>query len=23
LEEDKMGEQLSIPYPSSPFTGRK
>ncbi|EJE6609503.1 IS200/IS605 family transposase, partial [Salmonella enterica] len=21
--EDKMGEQLSIPYPSSPFTGRK
>ncbi|EJE6244817.1 IS200/IS605 family transposase, partial [Salmonella enterica] len=22
-EEDKMGEQLSIPYPSSPFTGRK
>ena len=23
LEEDKMGEQLSIPYPGSPFTGRK
>ncbi|HBH5181099.1 TPA: IS200/IS605 family transposase, partial [Escherichia coli] len=22
-EEDKMGEQLSIPYPDSPFTGRK
>ncbi|MBF4422194.1 IS200/IS605 family transposase, partial [Yersinia pestis subsp. pestis] len=22
-EEDKMGEQLSIPYPGSPFTGRK
>ncbi|MCZ6324061.1 hypothetical protein O5165_25415, partial [Escherichia coli] len=21
LEEDKMGEQLSIPYPGSPFTG--
>ncbi|EAB0013384.1 IS200/IS605 family transposase, partial [Escherichia coli] len=21
--EDKMGEQLSIPYPGSPFTGRK
>ncbi|EAB8623144.1 IS200/IS605 family transposase, partial [Salmonella enterica subsp. enterica serovar Heidelberg str. SARA 39] len=20
---DKMGEQLSIPYPGSPFTGRK
>jgi putative transposase len=23
LEEDKMGEQLSFPYPGSPFTGRK
>ncbi|HBH5018047.1 TPA: IS200/IS605 family transposase, partial [Escherichia coli] len=23
LEEDKMGEQLSIPYPGSPFTGHK
>ncbi|ECK2378479.1 IS200/IS605 family transposase, partial [Salmonella enterica subsp. enterica serovar Cerro] len=23
LEEDKMGEQLSLPYPGSPFTGRK
>ncbi|TYN77397.1 IS200/IS605 family transposase, partial [Salmonella enterica subsp. enterica serovar Typhimurium] len=23
IEEDKMGEQLSIPYPGSPFTGRK
>ncbi|EMW3203579.1 IS200/IS605 family transposase, partial [Escherichia coli] len=23
LEEDKMGEQLSIPCPGSPFTGRK
>ncbi|HDW5716440.1 TPA: IS200/IS605 family transposase, partial [Salmonella enterica subsp. enterica serovar Typhi] len=23
LEEDKMGEQLSIPYPGSLFTGRK
>ncbi|MCG5085136.1 IS200/IS605 family transposase, partial [Escherichia coli] len=23
LEEDKMGEQLSIPYSGSPFTGRK
>ncbi|EAP7983319.1 IS200/IS605 family transposase, partial [Salmonella enterica] len=23
LEEYKMGEQLSIPYPGSPFTGRK
>ncbi|NCG55248.1 IS200/IS605 family transposase, partial [Serratia fonticola] len=23
LEEDKMGEQLSIPYPGSPFTGSK
>ncbi|EHD8891518.1 IS200/IS605 family transposase, partial [Salmonella enterica subsp. enterica serovar Cerro] len=22
-EEDKMGEQLSLPYPGSPFTGRK
>ncbi|EGA2426572.1 IS200/IS605 family transposase, partial [Salmonella enterica] len=22
-EEDKKGEQLSIPYPGSPFTGRK
>ncbi|WP_234828730.1 transposase, partial [Salmonella enterica] len=22
LEEDKMGEQLSIPYPGSLFTGR-
>ncbi|MCX1989358.1 IS200/IS605 family transposase, partial [Escherichia coli] len=21
--EDKMGEQLSIPCPGSPFTGRK
>ena len=23
LEEDKLGEQLSIPYSGSPFTGRK
>ena len=23
LAEDKMGEQLSIAYPGSPFTGRK
>ncbi|HCP3041257.1 IS200/IS605 family transposase, partial [Escherichia coli] len=23
LDEDKMGEQLSIPYPGSPFTGCK
>ncbi|HIE9599669.1 TPA: IS200/IS605 family transposase, partial [Klebsiella pneumoniae] len=23
MEEDKMGEQLAIPYPGSPFTGRK
>ncbi|NCG54262.1 IS200/IS605 family transposase, partial [Serratia fonticola] len=23
LEEDKMGEQLSIPYPGSPFAGSK
>ncbi|HII3146274.1 TPA: IS200/IS605 family transposase, partial [Citrobacter braakii] len=23
LAEDKMGEQLSIPYAGSPFTGRK
>ncbi|EJY1967280.1 hypothetical protein AAF209_004919 [Escherichia coli] len=23
FEKDKMGEQLSIPYPGSPFTGRK
>ncbi|PNH90109.1 IS200/IS605 family transposase, partial [Vibrio diazotrophicus] len=23
LEQDKMGEQLSIPYTGSPFTGRK
>ncbi len=23
LEEDTMGEQLSIPYPVSPFTSRK
>ena len=23
LEEDKMGEHLSLPYPGSPFTGRK
>lgn len=23
LEEDIMGEQISIPYPGSPFTGRK
>ena len=23
LEEDRMGEQLSLPYPGSPFTGRK
>ncbi|EGT8412730.1 IS200/IS605 family transposase, partial [Escherichia coli] len=23
LEEDKMGEQLSIPCPGSPFTDRK
>ncbi|ENM5915032.1 IS200/IS605 family transposase, partial [Vibrio mimicus] len=23
LEQDKMGEQLSISYPGSPFTGRK
>ncbi|MDW2405819.1 IS200/IS605 family transposase, partial [Vibrio sp. 1262-1] len=22
LEQDKMGEQLSIPYSGSPFTGR-
>jgi len=23
LEEDNMGEQLSLLYPGSPFTGRK
>ncbi len=23
LAEDKLGEQLSLPYPGSPFTGRK
>ena len=23
LESDKLGEQLSLPYPGSPFTGRK
>ncbi|HDS1151548.1 TPA: IS200/IS605 family transposase, partial [Pluralibacter gergoviae] len=23
LDQDKLGEQLSIPYPGSPFTGRK
>ncbi|WP_208620487.1 transposase, partial [Xenorhabdus miraniensis] len=23
LETDKLGEQLSIPYPGSPFTGRQ
>ncbi|TMX46390.1 IS200/IS605 family transposase, partial [Vibrio rotiferianus] len=23
LEQDKMGEQLSIPYSGSPFTGRR
>ena len=23
LEEDKLGEQLSLPYPGSPFTGRR
>ena len=23
LEEDKLGVQLSLPYPGSPFTGRK
>ena len=23
LEEDKMGEQLSLPFPGNPFTGRK
>ena len=23
LESDKLGEQLSLPYPESPFTGRK
>jgi hypothetical protein len=23
VQEDKMGEQLSILYPGSPFTGRK
>ena len=23
LEEDKLGEQLSLPYPGSPFTGGK
>ena len=23
LEEDKMGEQLSIPIPGSPFTGSR
>ena len=23
LEEDKVGTQLSLPYPGSPFTGRK
>lgn len=23
LESDKLGDQLSLPYPGSPFTGRK
>ena len=23
LKEDKLGEQLSIPYAGSPFTGRR
>ncbi len=23
LEQDKPGDQLSLPYPGSPFTGRK
>ena len=23
LEEDKLGTQLCLPYPGSPFTGRK
>ncbi|MBQ4616170.1 MAG: IS200/IS605 family transposase, partial [Mailhella sp.] len=23
LEEDKMGEQLALPFPGNPFTGRK
>ena len=23
LEQDKLGDQLSLPYPGSPFTGRK
>ena len=23
LEEDKVGTQLSLPYPADPFTGRK
>lgn len=23
LESDKFGDQLSLPYPGSPFTGRK
>ncbi|MDY3811085.1 MAG: IS200/IS605 family transposase, partial [Desulfovibrio porci] len=23
LEQDKLGAQLSLPYPGSPFTGRK
>ena len=23
LEEDKMGEQLALPFPDNPFTGRK
>ncbi|OXX24723.1 IS200/IS605 family transposase, partial [Vibrio sp. V06_P1A73T115] len=23
LEQDKMGEQLSLPYSGSPFTGRR
>ena len=23
LEEDKLGEQLTLPHPGNPFTGRK
>ena len=23
LDEDKLGDQLPLPYPGSPFTGRK
>lgn len=23
LDQDKLGDQLSLPYPGSPFTGRK